>query len=132
MSTSFDKDIFDQYLQHICNIFANICSEPILAPPPDKSIAISSELQIYNFNKNYKKWYIQIDESLRAQVLKELEGVAPSKEDYSQLCLLLTLNKLSEHPEYRSWNPVKARCKYNKYKCKYWYLISNKNTNIPI
>ena len=42
-------------------------------------------------------------------MLKELEGVAPSKEDYSQLCLLLTLNKLSEHPEYRSWNPVKAR-----------------------
>ena len=51
------------------------------------------------------------------QVLKELEGVAPSKEDYSQLCLLLTLNKLSEHPDYRSWNPVKARC--DKYKYKY-------------
>ena len=50
-------------------------------------------------------------------MLKELEGVAPSKEDYSQLCLLLTLNKLSEHPDYRSWNPVKARC--NKYKYKY-------------
>jgi len=44
------------------------------------------------------------------KVLKELEGVAPTKEDYSQLCLLLTLNKLSEHPDYRSWNPVKARC----------------------
>ena len=50
-------------------------------------------------------------------MLKELEGVAPSKEDYSQLCLLLTLNKLSEHPDYRSWNPVKARC--NKYKYKH-------------
>ena len=36
-----------------------------------------------------------------AQVLKELESVSPSKEEYSQLCLLLTLNKLSEHPEYR-------------------------------
>ena len=46
---------------------------------------------------------------LHIQVLKELEGVAPTKEDYSQLCLLLTLNKLSEHPDYRSWNPVKAR-----------------------
>ena len=63
-------------------------------------------------------------------MLKELEGVAPSKEDYSQLCLLLTLNKLSEHPEYRSWNPVKARCKYNKYICK--YLNTNMITNIPI
>ena len=52
-------------------------------------------------------------------MLKELEGVAPSKEDYSQLCLLLTLNKLSEHSDYRIWNPVKARCNIYKYKYKY-------------
>ena len=42
-------------------------------------------------------------------VLKEIEEVSPSKEHYSNLCLLLTLNKLSEHPEYRSWNPSKGR-----------------------
>lgn len=42
-------------------------------------------------------------------VLKEIEQVAPSKEHYSNLCLLLTLNKLSDHPDYRSWNPSKGR-----------------------
>ena len=41
--------------------------------------------------------------------MKEIEEVAPSKEHYSNLCLLLTLNKLSDHPEYRSWNPSKGR-----------------------
>ena len=41
--------------------------------------------------------------------LKEIEAVAPSKESYSNLCLLLTVNKLSDHPEYRSWNPSKGR-----------------------
>ena len=43
------------------------------------------------------------------ETLKEIEGVSPSKEHYSALCLLLTLNKLSDHPEYRNWNPSKGR-----------------------
>ena len=34
-------------------------------------------------------------------VLKEIETVAPTKEHYSNLCLLLTMNKLSDHPDYR-------------------------------
>ena len=42
-------------------------------------------------------------------VVKELESVAPSKQVYSDLCLLLTTNKLSDHPDYRSWNPSKGR-----------------------
>ena len=45
------------------------------------------------------------------QVLKEIEEVAPSKEHYSNLCLLLTMNKLSDHPDYKSWNPSKGRHK---------------------
>ena len=40
-----------------------------------------------------------VDEVVK--VLKEIEGVAPSKEEYSQLCLLLTLNKLTDHPDYK-------------------------------
>ena len=35
--------------------------------------------------------------------------MAPSKEEYSNLCLLLTMNKLSDHPEYKNWNPSKGR-----------------------
>ena len=45
------------------------------------------------------------------QVLKEIEEVAPSKDHYSNLCLLLTMNKLSDHPDYKSWNPSKGRHK---------------------
>ena len=47
--------------------------------------------------------------TLFSQVLKDIEAVAPSKEDYNNLCLLLTLNKLTDHAEYTNWNPVKAR-----------------------
>lgn len=43
------------------------------------------------------------------QVLSELEKLAPSKEDYSALCLLLTLPRLADHLQYRDWNPSKAR-----------------------
>jgi hypothetical protein len=43
------------------------------------------------------------------KVLNELERVAPSKEDYSNLCLLLTLPRLSDHLQYKDWNPSNAR-----------------------
>ena len=43
------------------------------------------------------------------QVLTLLEKYAPSKEEYSGLCLLLTLPRLSDHLSYKDWNPSKAR-----------------------
>ncbi|XP_023702441.1 WD repeat-containing protein 47 isoform X3 [Cryptotermes secundus] len=43
------------------------------------------------------------------KVLSELERVSPSKEDYSNLCLLLTLPRLSDHLQYKDWNPSNAR-----------------------
>lgn len=43
------------------------------------------------------------------QVLSDLEKLAPSKEDYSGLCLLLTQPRLADHLQYRDWNPSKAR-----------------------
>lgn len=43
------------------------------------------------------------------QVLEELEKLAPTKEEYSGLCLLLTLPRLADHLQYRDWNPSKAR-----------------------
>lgn len=42
-------------------------------------------------------------------VLNELERYAPTKEEYSGLCLLLTLPRLADHLQYRDWNPSKAR-----------------------
>lgn len=43
------------------------------------------------------------------QILGDLEKLAPSKEEYSSLCLLLTLPRLADHLQYRDWNPSKAR-----------------------
>jgi len=48
-----------------------------------------------------------VDEVVK--VMRELERVAPSKEDYSNLCLLLTLPRLTDHLQYRDWNPSSAR-----------------------
>lgn len=42
-------------------------------------------------------------------VLNELEKVAPTKEDYSNLCLLLTLPRLTDHHQFKDWNPSNAR-----------------------
>uniref|UniRef100_A0A8C9QXC5 WD repeat domain 47 n=1 Tax=Scleropages formosus TaxID=113540 RepID=A0A8C9QXC5_SCLFO len=41
--------------------------------------------------------------------LHSLEEFCPSKEDYSQLCLLLTLPRLTQHAEFRDWSPITAR-----------------------
>lgn len=41
--------------------------------------------------------------------LHALEEYCPSKEDYSKLCLLLTLPRLTDHAEFRDWNPSTAR-----------------------
>ncbi|XP_050301766.1 WD repeat-containing protein 47 isoform X2 [Anthonomus grandis grandis] len=43
------------------------------------------------------------------KVLNELEKYCPSKEDYSNLCLLLTLPRLTDHLQYKDWNPSNAR-----------------------
>uniref|UniRef100_H3AWQ4 WD repeat domain 47 n=1 Tax=Latimeria chalumnae TaxID=7897 RepID=H3AWQ4_LATCH len=41
--------------------------------------------------------------------LHALEEHCPSKEDYSKLCLLLTLPRLTNHAEFKDWNPSTAR-----------------------
>lgn len=43
------------------------------------------------------------------QVLEELEKLAPTKDEYSGLCLLLTLPRLADHLQYRNWNPSFSR-----------------------
>lgn len=43
------------------------------------------------------------------KVLSDLEKVAPTKEEYSSLCLLLTLPRLTDHLQYKDWNPSNAR-----------------------
>ncbi|XP_051549661.1 WD repeat-containing protein 47-like isoform X1 [Myxocyprinus asiaticus] len=41
--------------------------------------------------------------------LHALEEFCPTKEDYSKLCLLLTLPRLTNHAEFKDWNPSTAR-----------------------
>ncbi|XP_077370153.1 WD repeat-containing protein 47 [Festucalex cinctus] len=41
--------------------------------------------------------------------LHSLEEFCPSKDDYSKLCLLLTLPRLTNHAEFKDWNPSTAR-----------------------
>lgn len=43
------------------------------------------------------------------QILEQLEKLAPSKDEYSNLCLLLTFPRLADHLQFRDWNPSKAR-----------------------
>lgn len=48
-----------------------------------------------------------VDELVKC--LNTLESLCPSKEEYSKLCFLLTIPRLSEHPEFENWNPSNAR-----------------------
>lgn len=57
-----------------------------------------------NVLQNYE---FTVDEVVKT--LNSLEDLCPTKEDYSNLCLLLTLPKLSDHADYRDWNPSNAR-----------------------
>ena len=57
-----------------------------------------------NVLQNYE---FTVDEVVKT--LNSLEQLCPTKEDYSNLCLLLTLPKLSDHSDYHDWNPSNAR-----------------------
>ncbi|ESO85934.1 hypothetical protein LOTGIDRAFT_130238 [Lottia gigantea] len=57
-----------------------------------------------NVMQNYE---FTVDEVVKC--LNSLEELCPSKEEYSNLCFLLSLPKLSDHIEYQNWNPSNAR-----------------------
>ncbi|GAB1603063.1 WD repeat-containing protein 47-like isoform X4 [Argonauta hians] len=48
-----------------------------------------------------------VDEVVKC--LNSLESLCPTKEEYSNLCLLLTLPRLASHIDYQNWNPSNAR-----------------------
>ncbi|KAH7728337.1 Protein NMTN-1 a [Aphelenchoides avenae] len=43
------------------------------------------------------------------ECLQELEQVCPTQEDYRQLCALLCVPRLSDHVDFKHWNPSGAR-----------------------
>nr|KAG5699996.1 hypothetical protein BaRGS_001815 [Batillaria attramentaria] len=54
-----------------------------------------------NIMQNYE---VTVDEVVRC--LNSLESLCPTKEDYSNLCFLLSLPKLSDHIDYQNWNQL--------------------------
>lgn len=64
-------------------------------------LCIRAEIKAYNNVENIVKEVVK--------VLNDLEKIAPAKEEYSNLCLLLTLPSITDHIEYRKWNPSNAR-----------------------
>ncbi|XP_070176577.1 WD repeat-containing protein 47-like isoform X2 [Littorina saxatilis] len=57
-----------------------------------------------NIMQNYD---VTVDEVVKC--LNGLESLCPTKEEYSNLCFLLSLPKLSDHIDYQNWNPSNAR-----------------------
>uniref|UniRef100_A0A8D0QUW5 CTLH domain-containing protein n=1 Tax=Sus scrofa TaxID=9823 RepID=A0A8D0QUW5_PIG len=55
--------------------------------------------------------FLQLEFTMQeaVQCLHALEEYCPSKDDYSKLCLLLTLPRLTNHAEFKDWNPSTAR-----------------------
>lgn len=64
-------------------------------------LCIRSEIKAYNNVEDI------VDEVVK--VLYDLEKLAPSKEEYSNLCLLLTLTSITDHAQFKKWNPSNAR-----------------------
>ncbi|XP_071801753.1 WD repeat-containing protein 47-like isoform X1 [Asterias amurensis] len=64
--------------------------------------------------------------------LNELEPHCPTKEDYSNLCLLLTLPRLTDHAAYKNWNPSTARvqCFQDAYQLVARFLPADKNLEL--
>ncbi|CAL1592559.1 unnamed protein product [Knipowitschia caucasica] len=52
---------------------------------------------------------LEISMQEAVKCLNSLEEFCPTKEDYSKLCLLLTLPRLTHHAEFKEWNPSTAR-----------------------
>nr|XP_006817537.1 PREDICTED: WD repeat-containing protein 47-like [Saccoglossus kowalevskii] len=54
---------------------------------------------------------LQIEFSIDEVVacMRDLEPYCPTKEDHNSLCLLLTLPRLTDHTDYKDWNPSRAR-----------------------
>jgi hypothetical protein len=69
-------------------------------------LCIKSEANIIGIGSNGS-----VDNAVEevVKVLSDLEKFAPTKDEYSSLCLLLTLPRLTDHLQYKDWNPSNAR-----------------------
>lgn len=63
-------------------------------------LCMKSEFKAYNVQKIINDI---------VEVLTKIQELSPTKEEYSYLCLLLSLPNITEHAKYRNWNPSNAR-----------------------
>nr|XP_026500442.1 WD repeat-containing protein 47 isoform X1 [Vanessa tameamea] len=92
---------FIQPLSALKAFEANKFNYAILRHKYIELLCIRSEIKAYNNVENI------VDEVVK--VLSDLEKIAPSKEEYSNLCLLLTLPSITDHAQFKKWNPSNAR-----------------------
>ncbi|CAH2034849.1 unnamed protein product, partial [Iphiclides podalirius] len=92
---------FIQPLSTLKAFEANKFNYAILRHKYIELLCIRSEIKAYNNVENI------VDEVVK--VLSDLEKIAPSKEEYSNLCLLLTLPSITDHAQFKKWNPSNAR-----------------------
>ncbi|XP_045458552.1 WD repeat-containing protein 47-like [Melitaea cinxia] len=92
---------FIQPLSALKAFEANKFNYAILRHKYIELLCIRSEIKAYNNVENI------VDEVVK--VLSDLEKLAPSKEEYSNLCLLLTLPSITDHAQFKKWNPSNAR-----------------------
>lgn len=92
---------FIQPLSALKAFEANKFNYAILRHKYIELLCIKSEIKAYNNVENI------VDEVVK--VLSDLEKIAPSKDEYSNLCLLLTLPSITDHVQFKKWNPSNAR-----------------------
>lgn len=66
-------------------------------------------LEFLSIRPEYEAQREEFDVENILNVLSCIEKSCPSREEYAALCFLLTLPKLSDHPQYRKWDHMGAR-----------------------
>lgn len=92
---------FIQPLSALKTFEANKFNYAILRHKYIELLCIRAEIKAYNNVENIVEEVVD--------VLSKLEKLAPSKDEYSNLCLLLTLPSITDHAQFKKWNPSNAR-----------------------
>lgn len=52
---------------------------------------------------------LESNQNYVVELIKEMESLAPSKDEHFELCNLLNYTRLSSHPDYREWTVQMGR-----------------------
>uniref|UniRef100_A0A8C3PWZ8 WD repeat domain 47 n=2 Tax=Phasianinae TaxID=9072 RepID=A0A8C3PWZ8_CHRPC len=74
-----------------------------------EALCVNNAMSAEDEPQHVRSVFLEFTMREAVQCLHALEEYCPSKEDYSKLCLLLTLPRLTNHAEFKDWNPSTAR-----------------------